>query len=201
MHLDSTWHVVSPHWVLFVITNSFNPQGHPRSWVLSPHLQTKVPEGQDTCWPQSSSSYQHALLPLRRPIHNFSSSLLDYFLWFISHENCSFILPSSVLGGVKWYLEITHRHLELSYLHFQHLQINFSNCKAGTITKHIKPSIFHLDINMKLHCAKPYDNCISLANIYCICDILIIKQLNPSFQLIWMHDFCCRLWYFLYETL
>lgn len=67
---------------------------------------------------------------------------------FISHQNYSFILPSSVLGGVKWYLEITHRHLKLSYLHFQHLQINFSNCRAGTKTKNIKPSIFLLDINM-----------------------------------------------------
>lgn len=95
----------------------------------------------------------------------------------------SFIMLSSVLGGVKWYLEITHRYLELLYLHFQHLEINFSNCSAGTITKHIKPSIFLLDINMKLHWGKPYDNYISLANIYCIFDILIIKQLNPSFQL------------------
>lgn len=89
------------------------------------------------------------------------------------------------MGGVKWYSEITHTHryLELWNLHFQHLQINFSNCRAGTVTKHRKPSVFLLDINMKLHCAKPYDNYISLANIYCIFDILIIKQLNPSFQL------------------
>lgn len=133
------------------------------------------------------SSFHHTLLLLKRPIH-FSLSVywiisFDYLACFISHQNYSLILPSSVLGGVKWYLEITHRYLELSYLHFQDLQINFSNCRAGTIIKHIKPSIFLLDINMKLHCAKPYDNYISLENIYCIFDILIIKQLNPSFQL------------------
>lgn len=67
-------------------------------------------------------------------------------------------------------------------LHFQYLQVNFSNGRAGTVTKHIKPSKL-LDINMKLHHAKPYDNYISLANICCIFDTLIIKQLNPSSQL------------------
>lgn len=137
-----------------------------------------------TSEPRSS---HHACLLLKRPIHFFP---LVYWIisfncpaCFISHQNYSFILPSSVLGGVKWYLEIAPRYLKLSYLHFQHLQINFSNCRAGTITKHIKPSIFLLDVHMKLHCAKPHDNYISLANIYCIFDILIIKQLNPSFQL------------------
>ena len=133
------------------------------------------------------SSFHRALLLLKRLIHFFLSVYwiisFDCPACFNSHQNCSFILPSSVLGGVKWYLEITHRYLKLSYLHFQHLQINFSDCGAGTIIKHIKPSIFLLDINTKLHCAKPYDNYISLANIYRIFDILIIKQLNPSFQL------------------
>ena len=133
------------------------------------------------------SSFHHSVLLPQRPICFF---LLVYWITpvdgpacFISHQNYSFMLPSSVPGGVKWYLEITHRYLELSNLHFQHLQVNFSNCRAGTVTKHIKPSIFLLDINMKLHCAKPYDNYTVLANIYCIFDILIIKQLNPSLQL------------------
>lgn len=133
------------------------------------------------------SSFHQALLVLKRLIHFFLSVdwiiSFDYLACFISHQNYSFILPSSVLGGVKWCLEITHRYLRLSNLHFQHLKINFSNCRAGTIMKHIKPSILLLDINMKLHCRKPYDNYISLANIYCIFDILITKQLNPSFQL------------------
>lgn len=134
------------------------------------------------------SSFHHALCFSKRPIHFFFLSVywiisFHCLAYFISHQNYSFILPSSVLGGVKWYLEITHRYLQLLYLHFQHLQIDFSNYSAGIITRHIKPSIFFLDINMKLHCAKPYDNYISLANIYCIFDILTIKWLNSSLQL------------------
>lgn len=150
----------SKHWrecYLFIIISLFHPRGYTRSWAwffITYRWRHEDPKrDQDACWPQSSSC---SIKP-----HCFSKDWLTFFLsayWiliafdcqacFISHQNYSFILPSSVLGGVKWYLEITHRHLKLSYLHFQHLQINFSNCRAGTKIKNIKPSIFLLDITM-----------------------------------------------------
>lgn len=166
-----------------------NPQGHPKSWALFPPF---TDEGTKTWEVKTLVDLRAQQFPSCPPASQKTNSLFLLVYWiisfhrpacFISHRSYSFILPSSVLGGVKCCLEITHRYLELLYLHFPHLQIDFSDYRAGIITRHIKPSIFFLDINMKLHCAKPYDNYISLANIYCIFDILIIKQLNPSLQL------------------
>lgn len=158
---------------------------------------------QDMNGAQDPNSCQNSLPLLQRPTDMFLLAWwiisFDYPASFISNQNYSSTLPLTVLGGVRSYVEINHRYLELSCLHSQRLQTEFSNCRAGTRIKHIKPSIFYLDINMKLHCAKPYDNYISLANIYGVPDILIIKQLNPSLQLdINVRSFC-RLQYVLYE--
>lgn len=97
------------------------------------------------------------LLPsslLLRLIHFFSVSLLDSDCsfdcqaCFISHQNYSFILPSSVLGGVKWYLEITHKTLETLLFTFSTLQIKFLKLQEQVPKSNIKPSMFLLDITM-----------------------------------------------------
>ena len=108
---------------LFIIISLFHPWGYTRSWAwfsITYRWRHEDPKrDQDACWPQSST---RSIKPHCFSKDWFTLSLSAYWILiafecqacFISHQNYSFILPSSVLGGVKWYLEITHRHLKLS---------------------------------------------------------------------------------------
>lgn len=170
----------SKHWrecYLFIIISLFHPRvilgaGHDSSSLIDEDMKTLREIRQLLTQSSSCSIKPHTAS--QRLTHFFLSAYwiliaFDCQACFISHQNYSFILPSSVLGGVKWYLEITHKTLETLLFTFStltnkflKLQSRYQNQKYKAI--HIPP--------WTLPCNCTVQNLMitlfSLANIYCI---------------------------------
>lgn len=121
------WHMVSIQWVLFSIINPLNPQGHSRSQATSlPFIDEGVNTlgGQDTSCPQSPALF---IMPSQKTNGLLFFEFIGLFPLIaqlalsVTRITALCCPPSSVFGGAKWYLEITHRYLELSNFHFQYL--------------------------------------------------------------------------------